>query len=141
MAPQELIGRYRDYKSKTKNLVYWISQTAERCCSLSTIVKSLAVGNKSSAQARTSTPQTGPIEISTQELLELTKAISARRPAVEVPEGVLLIIRDVIAGREGCAEWYSAQALKDDGKVARENNGHRHFIEVRAPGLQILDCG
>lgn len=123
MAPKELVGRYKLYKSKTKNLLYWLTKTAGGCCELKTIIKSLNTGIKESKN-----DDTAELEVRTAELLRLADVISKAGPAVEVPEGIILIVEDVIKGREECAEWYSAQAL--DGKVQRENETHLYFILV-----------
>ena len=143
MAPQELIGRYKLYKSKTKGLLYWLTKTASTCTDLSTIIKSLAgadstTSSKTSAKtAKTSKNSrdgthvnTSELEIRTAELVRLAEAISKAEPAVEVPLGAILIVEDVIKGREDSAEWYSAQALEGGGKVERENESHRYFILV-----------
>lgn len=127
MAPQELVSRYKEYKSKTRGLLYWLTRTASTCCDLTTVLSSLASKSKSDA---VQADNTGELEIRADELLALAEKIASADPPVEVPEGVLLIIRDIIAGREGCAEWYSAQALVGGSKVAKENESHRHFIEV-----------
>lgn len=65
MAPQELVGRYKKYKSATNGLLYWITKTAHTCCNLRDIVKSLATANRPLQAA----DYTGDYEISTQELI------------------------------------------------------------------------
>ena len=113
MAPQELIGRYKEYKSKTKNVLHWLIQTASTCCDVATVVRSLASGSKkTNASGGAAACDSAELEIRTDELLELARRICDANPPVDVPEGILLIIEDVIAGRESCSEWYSAQALK-----------------------------
>ena len=69
-------------------------------------------------------------EITTTELVKLAEAIAKAVPPVPVPAGVFLIIKDVIAKRERSAQWYSAQALKEDSNIAVENESHRYFILV-----------
>lgn len=109
MAPQELIGRYKDYKSKTKNFLSWLIRTASTCCDLRTVVRSLASGGK-----KTNMPahEDSELEVRTEELLELARRIAEAVASVDVAEGILLIIEDVIVGRESCSEWYSSQALE-----------------------------
>ena len=137
MAPKELIGRYKLYKSKTKGLLYWLTKTAGGCCELKTVIKSLAANGTSKTKG-----EIARLEIRTAELVKLAEIISKADPPVEVPEGVILIVQDVIKGREECAEWYSAQALEGGGKVEKENETHRYFILVSfgpQHSLQVAD--
>lgn len=107
--------------------MHWLTQTARTCCDLTTVVRSL---NQNAASTKTAQAN-GELEIRPHELLNLANEIASADPPVDVPEGIILITQDVIAGREGCAEWYSAQALEGGSKMAKENDGHRYFIEVR----------
>lgn len=111
MAPQELVGRYRKYRSATNGLLYWITTTAGTCCNLKD-VKSLASTSKSATRPPQAPYYTGDYEISTDELIQLAEKICSSDPPIEVPEGIVLILRDAINRREACAAWYSGQALK-----------------------------
>ena len=44
------------------------------------------------------------VEVGTRELIKLAEAISGSNPPIDVPEEVILTARDVIKGREECAE-------------------------------------
>lgn len=132
MAPQALLGRYKIYKAGTKKLVEWLVASAGRCCDLNAIIKSLACGLplKASKKGRKHT-DTPSLEIRVQELLKLAQAIANSEPSSNIPESIIQILKDVIAGRQECADWYAAQALKDGGKLEKENETHRYFLMVR----------
>jgi len=67
-------------------------------------------------------------ELRTQELLKLAQAIADAGPPLEVPESVIDVVQDVIAGRQECADWYAT--MPDAATVEKENESHRFFIEV-----------
>ena len=127
MAPQEVVGRYRLYKQGTRSLVYWLTQTAAKYCDLKSIIKSLATSGAPAKQI-----DTAGVEIRSAELLRLAEVIANTEPPPDVPEGIVLIAKDVIEGRELCAVWYSTQALQAGSALEKENDGHRFFILVRS---------
>ncbi|KAK4539781.1 hypothetical protein LTR36_010369 [Oleoguttula mirabilis] len=131
MAPKALLGRYKLYKAGTTRLVQWLASSASQCCDLKSIVKSLGSGlrAKPTKPKKTKRPET-PVEIRTQELVKLAEAIASSHFSIDVPERIIEIVQDVIAGREECAEWYAAQALQDGGELEKENESHRYFIMV-----------
>lgn len=136
MASRELISRYKLYKSKTRDLLYWLTKTAATHADLKAIIKSLStLPAASSAQRATQTPE---LELKTTELVKLAEVIRLADPPAEVPEGIILIVQDIIVGREECAEWYSAQALEEGGRIEKENETHRYFILVLRRILGIL---
>ncbi|KAK5113585.1 hypothetical protein LTR85_010814 [Meristemomyces frigidus] len=131
MAPKALLGRYKLYKAGTKKLINWLASSAGRCSDLKSIIKSLGCGlpcRPSKKSQRSGSGSDVSITIPTQELLKLAEAIAASDPPVEIPESIIQIAKDVIAGREECAEWYAAQALQDGGELENENESHRYFI-------------
>lgn len=71
------------------------------------------------------------VTLSTVELLKLAQVIVAADPPVKISQSILNIICEVIAGRQDCANYYSAQSSCINDEVARENEGHRYFINVR----------
>ena len=124
MAPSALLGRYKLYKAGTNKLVQWLAHSASRCCDISTIIK-----------ASDSRPATAPkdslaIQVRTQELIKLAEAIAGSDPPVEIPIAILDIAKDVIAGREECAEWYASQSIQGGSTLEKENESHRYFIMV-----------
>jgi len=129
MAPSELVGCYKVYKSKTKALIYWLTRTAGTCCDLTSVIKSLA-SSLPPKPSRRQNNESSEVEIQTAELVKLAQAIAASDPPADVPQGIILVLQDIIHGREECAEWYSAQALGQGSKVERENQTHRYFILV-----------
>ena len=123
MAPQEVVGRYKLYKSKTRGFLYWLTKTAGSHCNLQDIIKSLSTSR--SSRTKKKGENASELEITTAEIVQLAQVVSAA--TVTVPRGILLIIKDVIQGRQQCAEWYSARA-SDQGE--EEDDGHRHIISV-----------
>lgn len=136
MASKELISRYKLYKSKTNGLLYWLTKTAGTCIDLKAVVKSWELP-PSETEKKNHAP-TPAVELRTTELIKLAEVIAAASPPVEIPEGIILIVQDVIHGREEAAAWYAAQALEDGGKLERENETHRYFILVLRRVLSIL---
>lgn len=135
-ATKPLVGRYKLYKAGTSKLVNWLSNTGSRCCDLKKVLKSLSSGTSTKKQSKKSTREV-EVEVSTQELLKLAQII-VDSGAITVPPEIIDIAREVIAGRENAAEWYSAQALSDDGSLEQENNTHRYFIKVLQRVLHLL---
>ena len=126
MASQQVVGRYKLYKQGTRNLVYWLTVTAEQYCDLKTVIRALRESESSPQQARPA-----GLEVRQAELVQLAELIATAEPPPDVPEGIVLIAKDVIQGRECCAEWYSAQALQTGSDLEKENDGHKAFILVR----------
>ncbi|KAK3716046.1 hypothetical protein LTR37_006776 [Vermiconidia calcicola] len=126
-------GRYKVYKAGTKKLVDWLVNTGDRCCDLKAIIKSFQgrLPTKHDEAANKKFGTAAPTyELRTQELVKLTQAIVDSEPPVAVPENIIQVLQDVIAGRQECAEWYSSQALEKSGELAEENQSHRYFIMI-----------
>lgn len=102
MVPLPLVGRYKLYKKGTKQLVNWLAKTGSRCCDLKKVLKSMNCGFPT--KKRTSKDFIQEIEVGTRELIKLAEAISDSDPPTDIPEEVIKIARDVIKGREECAE-------------------------------------
>lgn len=137
MAPKPLFGRYKLYKAGTNKLIQWLASSASRCCELKSIVKSLGSSLKAKTTKKNKEP-TSPVEIRTQEILKLAEAIAAADPPIDIPETIIEIAKDVIAGREECAGWYAAQALQGGSELEQENESHRYFILVLQRVLNLL---
>ncbi|KAK4544128.1 hypothetical protein LTR36_004626 [Oleoguttula mirabilis] len=123
-------GRYKLYKAGTARRVEWLAKTASRCCNVTTIIGSLA---PDPAKAHSSSSRTSPLQdvrIRTHELVALANAIVAADPPVSIPQNIIDVLNDVIAGREVCTQWYSSQAVQQESDVARQNEGHVFFIHT-----------
>lgn len=134
---QRAYSRYKLYKSKTRGLLYWRTKSAAACTDLETIITSLNA--LPARKSKKKTVQTPELELRTAELVKLAEAVSHACPPVDVLEGAVLIIQDIIAGREECAEWYSAQALVEGGRIEQENETHRYFILVLQRAFGVLE--
>lgn len=131
MAHNPIIGRYRLYKEGTNKLVAWMAKTASRCCDVSNIVTSITAAAKLHGTSAS-------IKVRTRELIALARAIANARSPIELPASVLQICADVIAGLGSCAEWYAAQAIQDDTKLAEQNRTHAFFIDTLRMVHEIL---
>jgi len=133
MAPKPLSGRYKFYKAGTKKLINWLANSAGRCSDLKSIIKSLGCGLPFKRSKKNKHSSDATVEIRASELVKLAEVIANSGSPVEIPETIIQIAKDVIAGREECAGWYASQALQDGGELEKENESHRYFIMVRTP--------
>jgi hypothetical protein len=123
-APNALQGRYKVYKQGTNKLIEFLITAAGRCCDLKTIVHSI----KNKITIKKSNKSQPKFALKTSELVKLAQAVADSDPPIDVPESVIQILRDVIAGREECNSWYAAQPVKDD--LEEQNETHRYFIKA-----------
>lgn len=117
-------GRYKVYKKGTNKLIDFLISAAGRCCDLKAIISSL----KNKILPKRASKEQPTLSLNTAELVKLAQVIADSDPPIDVPENVLAILRDVIAGREECNTWYASQAVHDGLEL--ENEGHRYFIMV-----------
>ena len=139
MASDDFVGRYKLYKKGTRSIVYWLTQTAGQLVDLKDIIHSLvsaASGDKHTKQSTKGGTQ--ELEIRPAELVKLAEVISKSKPAVDIPEGITLIIKDVIAGRKECGSWYAAQTFEKSSSMNKENESHRFFVLVLERVYSIL---
>lgn len=131
MASNTLHGRYKLYKRGTEKVVDWLVKTANNCCDITLIIKSLQHkhkdGTKETKEKCTSTPKA---HIKGRELALLAEAIASAEPPIDIPSTILDVVNEVIAGRKSCAGWYAAQSATEGDEMARENAGHAHFIRI-----------
>ncbi|KAK4548195.1 hypothetical protein LTR36_010064 [Oleoguttula mirabilis] len=138
MARNPVVGRYRLYKEGTAKLVRWLAQTASRCCDISAIIKSSTPAPAPRKAGSSARGENTAIPIRPRELIRLAEAIASASPSVEIPSDILHVARDVIAGRQVCAEWYSGQAMQESSKLGEQDLAHRHFVTVLQDVLVIL---
>ncbi|KAK4544053.1 hypothetical protein LTR36_004551 [Oleoguttula mirabilis] len=100
MATSPIIGRYKLYKAGTTKVVQWLAKTAGACCDIGSIISSL----KTKSTKKKKKPSREPVQISTRDLVALAEAIASTDPSVDIPVDILQIIKEVIAGRQVCAE-------------------------------------
>ncbi|PIA89257.1 hypothetical protein CB0940_07389 [Cercospora beticola] len=113
MEPSPLADHYTRYKLGTAKIIRWLSQQAQRITERSGNVMNL------------------PSPLTTKTLIRLAKIISLAKPKSKVPISILLVIEDVIRGRQRCADFYGQLEVNTtDGKFTSTNESHRHFISV-----------
>ncbi|KAK5687993.1 hypothetical protein LTR17_026582, partial [Elasticomyces elasticus] len=109
--------RYRRYKAGTTKITDWLKKAAKGC-----------VGVEKSP------------DLTTQGLIKLANAIaSSTQPEVEIPLEILVVIEDVIGGRQASAEWYAGAGGGSDDATKQANHRHRNFIEVLKRILNVLN--
>ncbi|KAK5170244.1 uncharacterized protein LTR77_004830 [Saxophila tyrrhenica] len=135
-ASKSMLGRYKTYKSGTKKLVDYLVSTGSKCTDLKAIIKSLNCGLPAKSSKSKSSGSQADRKLKTQDLLKLAQAIADADPPLDVPDTVIGVLEDVIAGHEQCANWYAA--LEDGGKLQKQNESHRFFIEVLKRILKLL---
>ena len=141
MASDDFVGRYKLYKKGTRSLVYFLTQAAGQLVDLKDIIHSLGPATFGKGHAKqTAQGGTRELDIRPAELVKLAEVIAKAKPAVHIPEGITLILKDVIAGRKECGSWYAAQALEKSGSMDKENENHRFFILVRLPARLTDHC-
>jgi hypothetical protein len=113
MTDLPISNRYKSYKEGTESIVRWITRTASTCSNAADFLRTLASPGRS---ANT---------LTTSDLVTLTTLIVANL-AVEIPESILKITRDVVAEREFCANWYKGQNM--NGELTESNETHAYFI-------------
>ena len=120
MSTPHIAGRYALYKEGNARIVRWLAKNAASC--------SAAFANVHLKDS-----------ISTSNLLRFANAIA--ESAVEIPGAILDLLADVIAGRQFCAKWYTAQATSDQAETAvseQSIRSHSHFLEVLQQVYAIL---
>ena len=130
-----LLNSYKLYKAGTKKLIEWLASTASRCCDIKTIVQSCGASLK---RGSSTTDGRCEVEIRTREVLKLAEVVATSEPPVAIPSTIIDIAKDVIAGREECADWYAAQALQGGSGLEEENETHRYFILVLRKVSKLL---
>ncbi|KAK5675660.1 hypothetical protein LTS10_011760 [Elasticomyces elasticus] len=108
--------RYRRYKAGTTKITDWLKKAARGCVGVE------------------KTP-----DMTTQGLIKLANAIaSSTQPEVEIPLEILVVIEDVIGGRQASAEWYTSTTGGGDDATKQANCSHRKFIDVLKQVLSVL---
>lgn len=130
------IGRYKRYKAGTKQVIEWLARAVDRIDDLSSCLDCLRpeVGGKTLSSTDIET-----VRIKTYELEKLAQIIADSDPPVGVPQDILRVLEDVIAGRQACAGWYASQAIDNMTELAGQNASHAHFIAVLR-NVQTILC-
>ncbi|KAK3649547.1 hypothetical protein LTR22_012904 [Elasticomyces elasticus] len=84
-------------------------------------------------------PDANQRDLTTQGLIKLAEAVaSSTHPEVDIPLEILVVIEDVIGGRQASAEWYAGTGGGSDDATRQANHRHRNFIEVLKQILKVL---
>ena len=141
MASTQLANRYKRYRAGTAKLVNWLANTARKCIDITDIIPAMMPSKTASKQAKSkrknaAASEQSKILLSTADLLKLTEIVAYS--TVAVPENILTVARDVIAGREASASFYAAIASAEDTEGIDRNKTHQHFIEVLHQIVELL---
>ncbi|KAK5738241.1 hypothetical protein LTR17_006118 [Elasticomyces elasticus] len=129
--PTPISGRYHRYKAGTTKITRWLKSAAKRCNDIGHALATLCIADDATDAARGS--------ITTQDLVRLATVIAtSTQPKVDIPLEILVVIEDVIEGRQASAEWYAGTEHGVDGETEKANRRHRQFIEVLKEVLSIL---
>ena len=122
MAPDPISDLYVRYKTGTKKVVDWLATTAATYTTLDAALSSRVLGT------RTTT-------LTVRDLLKLanciTKHASEKRRHPAELESIVIILRDIIAGRREYALYRQRQAT-----ALEADHSHAFFVEILC---QILD--
>jgi hypothetical protein len=141
MAPAEpipsfLFDTYSKYKSDTSLFVSWLGETAKKCGS-DILTASKVSGPTGKSHARKKSKEQQKIVFSLGELPRLARTIA--NSDAEIPEYILLVLRNVIRARNGFAGWFDR--WPGDSQHYESNKTHRGAIDVFQAVLSILLCG
>lgn len=126
MAAGPVLDRYARYKAGTKKLIQWLATTARRYGDLTKAIPGLS-----------SSTSNATIKVPTRQLVTFAKIIASSSEKVDGVEEILLIAKDVVEGRQVCADWY---AMLDTKELETQNESHQHFIEVLRQVNDTLKC-
>jgi len=142
MVRNPVVGRYRLYKEGTAKLGRWLAKTASRCGDVATILgpvpkrKSTPSTNESDRRPSNETS----VSVSARDMVELAGAITPAGPGVTIPASILEVVVDVNAGCQACAKWYSTQAMQEGSSMSKQDQSHRHFIDILKDVRDILEA-
>lgn len=131
MAPSPVQDRYALYKSGTARLVQWLASQAGRCCDLTAIVTSFK--NEAKLGKISTETATGLVYVTltTKEFVRLAEIIvCSETPQITVPFRIVDLAREIIAGRQLCADWYECRDAPEHSRIDEANKSHKHFIGV-----------
>lgn len=126
-----LSDAYRRYKDGTNRVITWLAIAAQKSSNDSTKKpprskkKSGAAKHKASSRAAKRPKQ---IIALLSDLVPFATYVASQD--IEVPVGIIDILRQVICTRKECALWYRSRVSSDQGA----NEGHQHFINI----LQVI---
>lgn len=131
MALRDMFDRYRRYKAGTAKIVNYLVSTAQQCGNIATILPSLKAAKKASKSAKRDpssvTASETAVQVNTVDLVKLAEIVSKSK--LDVPLEIY-VVKDVIAGRRTCADWYKAISKDDDPDRSTQDQSHMHFIRV-----------
>lgn len=126
----------RRYKRGTERVVTWLATTSARC----QITTSQLPAAHTAAKAKLDVPKMeknkSTVQVSTSSLLRCASIIASSEE--DIPSGITAIIKDVIEGREMCAQWYRNLISPQDPATLQQNSSHEHFINVLKDVMQVL---
>ncbi|KAK3635432.1 hypothetical protein LTR56_014716 [Elasticomyces elasticus] len=121
--PTPISDRYRRYKAGTTKITGWLKTAAKGCSDIGQSLANLCDADDDAGATRGS--------MTAQDLVRLATVIAtSTQPKVEIPLEILVVVEDVIEGRQASADWYAGTDHGVDGETEKANQRHRKFIEV-----------
>ncbi|KAF2774330.1 hypothetical protein EJ03DRAFT_4996 [Teratosphaeria nubilosa] len=142
-----LIAQYLRYKEGTDKLVEWLATEAQKCggSNISKLLPTLRDAKEAVRKAkkgRGADRSATTVLVRVADLITLAKIVASSK--LPIPHSIISMTKDVIAGRQACADVYAKSlAEKDVGnakKLESDNQGHQHFIAVLQQVLDLLSA-
>ncbi|KAK5697813.1 hypothetical protein LTR17_023792 [Elasticomyces elasticus] len=116
--PTPISHRYYRYKAGTTKITRWLKTAARRCSDIEHSLATLCIADDAAATSARGS-------MTTQDLVRLATVVATSTPPkVEIPLDILVVIEDVIEGRQAGAEWYAGTDHGDDGETEQANRRH-----------------
>lgn len=139
--PQNLVGSYQRYKHDTDAFTTWLSKTAVVCGWTAPEAFSGYQGpnraNTKKKLQRQNSKRAIPLRV--QELIRQAEFIaSSDKPRIRIPASVVNLIKNAIAARTRCAEWFASTDVKNQYSDETKDESHVYFIQVLQDILDTL---
>jgi hypothetical protein len=134
-----LYDTYRRYKQDSRIFIQWLGTTARATGLVNDIFEDISEKEHShNTGHRKDKKQTSAYKIPVNALARLATAVKDSQGS-SVPRFIMMVLRDVIKARKGCATWYRAHQADDESGITRSHNeGHQHMIDVLEEVRRIL---
>lgn len=143
--PENLYDTYRESKAGTTKFLTWLvdeAATAGHHLASKALFQQAKTprlkGKERILQKKAAArPTVERYALVTDEILPLARKLAKHKTSVQIPQGILHLIRKVIKARQRCTTWYEKQSTKNDG-LRQSNETHAYFTNVLVGTLEVL---
>jgi hypothetical protein len=155
MLPEFLFSSYKQYKTDTNKIAYWLAETANKCGwtpstgasqngtapedakaprlkgrarKLARDAAAVEKNNSSSGRSNEKEPAKHVIRI--KDFVPMAACIASADTSVRIPNGFLNLIKRCIMARSCTTDWYASNAPEDDQDAMEDVEKHSHFTSV-----------